>query len=74
MVLGDYATGYIVTPTPPPSTALHGRPASRNPVPAPVDPDDAERKLAMQLRVAVPHLTIGESEVIASVAVELLTP
>ena len=74
VVLGDYATGYIVTPTPPPSTALHGRPASRNPVPAPVDPDDAERKLAMQLRVAVPHLTIGESEVLASVAVELLTP
>jgi predicted RNase H-like nuclease len=26
VVLGDYATGYIVTPTPPRPTALHGRP------------------------------------------------
>jgi predicted RNase H-like nuclease len=31
VVLGDYATGYIVTPTPPPSTTLHGRPVRRKP-------------------------------------------
>jgi predicted RNase H-like nuclease len=27
--LGDYATGYIVTPTPPPPTAVAGRPVRR---------------------------------------------
>lgn len=29
VVLGDYATGYIVTPTPPSRTVPHGRPARR---------------------------------------------
>jgi len=31
VVLGDYATGYIVTPTPPGPTVLAGRPAPRKP-------------------------------------------
>jgi predicted RNase H-like nuclease len=37
LVLGDYATGYIVTPTPPPPTTLHGRPGPRNPAHLRVD-------------------------------------
>jgi predicted RNase H-like nuclease len=38
VVLGDYATGYIVTPTPPPPATQHGRPVPRNPAHARVDP------------------------------------
>jgi len=37
VVLGDYATGYIVTPMPPLPTTLNGRPVPRNPAHARVD-------------------------------------
>src|SRR5680860_70789 len=71
VVLGDYATGYIVTPTPPPSTAPNGRPIRRNPGRESVGPEVAAEKLAIKFRVAVPRLTLEESEVLASVANEV---
>jgi predicted RNase H-like nuclease len=46
IVLGDYAAGYIVTPTPPPRNTVANRPATR---PAPhiaADPDSTTRALA----------------------------
>lgn len=71
VVLGDYATGYIVTPTPPPSTARNGRPVRRKSGRESASPEVAARKLAIKFRVAVPRLTIEESEVLASVANEV---
>jgi predicted RNase H-like nuclease len=70
VVLGDYDTGYIVTPTPPPSTAPHGRPARRTPARTRVDPEAVSQRLAVKFRAAVPHLTIEESETLAVVAAE----
>lgn len=71
VVLGDYATGYIVTPTPPPPTAMHGRPVRRQPAQERIDPGVTSESLALQFREAVPHLTIAESEVLALLVAEV---
>jgi predicted RNase H-like nuclease len=68
VVLGDYATGYIVTPTPPLPTAPNGRPVIRRPARGSVGPEIANATLATKFRAAVPRLTIEESEVLESVA------
>jgi len=68
VVLGDWATGYIVTPTPPSPSVVHGRPVPRTPARGRVSPETAVEKLAIHFRAAVPRLTVEESEVLAMVA------
>jgi predicted RNase H-like nuclease len=71
MVFGDYSTGYIVTPKPPPATVVPGRPVRRT---APANRVATERKpaeLASKFRAAVPRLSAEESETLASIATAL---
>jgi predicted RNase H-like nuclease len=70
VVLGDYATGYIVTPTPPP-TAVSGRPVRRRAARTGGDAGTAAQRLALAFRAAVPRLTVRESEIPASVATDV---
>jgi predicted RNase H-like nuclease len=53
IVHGDFATGYIVTPAPPPRTTVANRPAARPAPPIAADPDSARRALALAFREAV---------------------
>jgi predicted RNase H-like nuclease len=68
MVLGDYASGYIITPTPPPLNARAGRPTRRMVQPTPDQVGVSEDSLALAFRVAVPRLTAEESQLLAALA------
>ena len=68
MVLGDFASGYIVTPTPPPPTAIAGRPTHRMVNPTHDDVGVGEDTLALAFRGAVPRLTVEESQLLAALA------
>jgi predicted RNase H-like nuclease len=74
VVLGDYASGYIVTPTPPPPTVVPGRPVRRTPRAALIDLDTTTEKLVKEFRAAVPRLTLEESEALAVLAAEVIRP
>ena len=69
-VLGDYTTGYIVTPKPAPPAVVPGRPVRRMPPRDQVDPGDSMTGWAAKFRAIVPRLTIQESEALASIVSE----
>jgi len=68
VVLGDYATGYIVTPTPPPPTALHSRPVRRKPaqerIDAGVTSDDGSFGSSLGYPVCTPAAQMAQLEIV----------
>lgn len=67
-VLGDYETGYIVTPAPPQLTVL-AKVAAGAPRRRPAEPNaPGVSRLAVEFRATVATLTVGESERLALVA------
>ena len=67
VVFGDYASGYIVTPAPPPPTAIAGR-QTRGTVNRTDSVGVSEDRLAIAFRGAVPRLTAEESQLLAGLA------
>lgn len=70
IVLGDYATGYIVTPTPPAAAAVSNRPARRAAARAPDSTQEQTDRLVAAFRAAVPRLTVEESQTLAKIAAD----
>lgn len=71
IVLGDYATGYIVTPPPPAATVGSQRPARQAAPPDSDTPHERTQRLAAAFRAAVPSLSVAESQTLAKVAADL---
>jgi len=71
IVLGDYSTGYIVTPTPPRVDVASNRPPRRAVARRRDSTHEQRERLVAAFCAAMPHLTAEESQTLAKIAVDL---